>query len=41
MSYLVWRHYTDRLARQTFFYSIVYLALLFAALLIDHYLVAV
>jgi protoheme IX farnesyltransferase len=40
MSYLIWRHYTDRLARQTFFYSIVYLALLFAALLIDHYLVA-
>lgn len=40
MSYLVWRHYTDRLARQTFFYSIVYLALLFAALLVDHYLVA-
>jgi protoheme IX farnesyltransferase len=37
-SALVWRRYTDRIARQTFFYSIVYLALLFAALLIDHYL---
>ena len=33
-------YYTDRLARQTFFYSIVYLALLFAALLVDHYLLS-
>ena len=30
--------YSDRLARRTFRYSIVYLALLFAALLVDHYL---
>ena len=30
--------YSDRLARQTFRYSIAYLAALFAALLIDHYL---
>jgi protoheme IX farnesyltransferase len=30
--------YSDRLARQAFHYSIVYLAALFAALLIDHYL---
>jgi protoheme IX farnesyltransferase len=30
--------YSDRLARQTFRYSIVYLAALFAALLVDHYL---
>ena len=30
--------YTDALARQTFRYSILYLALLFAALLVDHYL---
>jgi protoheme IX farnesyltransferase len=30
--------YSDRLARQAFRYSIVYLAALFAALLIDHYL---
>jgi protoheme IX farnesyltransferase len=30
--------YSDRLARGAFRYSIVYLALLFAALLIDHYL---
>ena len=29
--------YSDRLAQQTFRYSIVYLSLLFAALLIDHY----
>jgi heme o synthase len=29
--------YTDRLAHATFRYSIVYLALLFAALLVDHY----
>jgi len=29
--------YSDRVARQTFRYSIVYLSLLFAALLVDHY----
>jgi protoheme IX farnesyltransferase len=29
--------YSDRLARKTFRYSILYLSLLFAALLIDHY----
>ena len=32
--------YSDALARRTFRYSILYLALLFAALLVDHYLVA-
>ncbi len=32
--------YSDRLAQKTFRYSILYLALLFAALLADHYLVA-
>ena len=32
------RAYTDALARATFRYSIVYLAALFSALLIDHYL---
>ncbi|MEG1833764.1 MAG: heme o synthase [Burkholderiaceae bacterium] len=32
------RAYSDKLARATFAYSIVYLAALFAALLIDHYL---
>jgi protoheme IX farnesyltransferase len=31
--------YSDHLARRTFRYSILYLALLFAALLVDHYLV--
>jgi protoheme IX farnesyltransferase len=30
--------YSDRLAQKTFRYSIVYLSLLFAALLVDHYL---
>jgi len=29
--------YSDRLAQRTFRYSIVYLAALFAALLLDHY----
>ena len=29
--------YSDALARRTFRYSILYLALLFSALLIDHY----
>jgi heme o synthase len=32
------RHYSDALARSTFKYSIFYLAALFSALLIDHYL---
>ena len=32
------RHYSDDLARRTFKYSILYLTLLFAALLLDHYL---
>ncbi|HEX7647553.1 MAG TPA: heme o synthase [Noviherbaspirillum sp.] len=34
----MWKHYSDLLARQTFAYSIVYLSLLFAALLVDHYI---
>src|SRR5436190_15797618 len=34
----LWRHYSDTLARKTFRFSIVYLSLLFAALLVDHYL---
>jgi len=34
----MYRHYSDLLARKTFTYSIIYLSLLFAALLIDHYL---
>ena len=31
-------HYSDALARKTFRFSILYLSLLFAALLVDHYL---
>ncbi|WP_085317681.1 heme o synthase [Derxia lacustris] len=38
LAWRVWRRYSDAVARQTFRYSIVYLALLFAALLVDHYL---
>jgi protoheme IX farnesyltransferase len=37
-SALLWRHYSDALARRTFAYSIFYLAMLFAALMVDHYL---
>ena len=33
----LWRRYSDALARRTFRYSILYLSLLFAALLVDHY----
>jgi protoheme IX farnesyltransferase len=39
LSWLLYREYSEPLARRTFRYSINYLALLFAALLIDHYLV--
>jgi protoheme IX farnesyltransferase len=34
----IYRHYSDIVARKTFAYSIIYLSLLFAALLADHYL---
>ncbi|TAL26273.1 MAG: protoheme IX farnesyltransferase [Aquabacterium sp.] len=34
----LWRDYSDELARRTFRFSIIHLALLFAALLVDHYL---
>jgi protoheme IX farnesyltransferase len=34
----LYRDYSDALAKQTFAYSILYLSLLFAALLVDHYL---
>lgn len=37
-SWALWRHYSDALARRTFRWSIVYLTLLFAALLADHFL---
>ena len=38
LSWLLYREYSEPLARRTFRYSINYLALLFAALLVDHYL---
>jgi heme o synthase len=34
----LWRSYSEKLARRTFWFSIWHLSLLFAALLIDHYL---
>lgn len=37
-AWLVWKEYSDDVARASFRWSIIYLALLFAALLIDHYL---
>src|SRR5882762_8233037 len=33
----LWRSYSDALARKTFRFSIIHLSLLFAALLVDHY----
>ncbi len=38
-AYRLWREYSDDLARATFRFSIWHLSLLFAALLLDHYLV--
>jgi protoheme IX farnesyltransferase len=37
-AWTLWRRYSDHLARRTFRFSILHLALLFAALLLDHYL---
>ncbi|MDO8905121.1 heme o synthase [Hydrogenophaga sp.] len=37
-AFLLWREYSDALARKTFRFSLIHLSLLFAALLIDHYL---
>jgi heme o synthase len=37
-AFRLWRHYSDELARQTFRFSIIHLMLLFAALLVDHYI---
>ncbi len=37
-AFVLWRHYTEAQARATFKFSIVYLTALFAALLLDHYL---
>ena len=37
-AFRLWRSYSEMLARRTFWFSIWHLSLLFAALLIDHYL---
>jgi heme o synthase len=37
-AFQLWRDYSDALARRTFRYSILYLSLLFSALLLDHYI---
>ena len=37
-AFKLWREYSDALARRTFRFSILHLSLLFAALLLDHYL---
>lgn len=34
----VWRRYSDLIAKKTFLFSITYLSLLFAVLLVDHYI---
>jgi protoheme IX farnesyltransferase len=36
--YWLWREYSDELARKAFRFSLIHLSLLFAALLLDHYL---
>jgi heme o synthase len=38
LAFRLWREYSDALARRTFRFSIWHLSLLFAALLVDHYL---
>ena len=35
--FALWRNYSDALARKTFLFSLIHLSLLFAALLVDHY----
>jgi heme o synthase len=37
-AFALWRNYSDELARKTFKFSLIHLSVLFAALLIDHYL---
>ncbi len=37
-AWALWRNYSDELARKTFRFSLIHLSLLFAALLLDHYL---
>ena len=38
-AWCLWRNYSDALARKTFRFSLIHLSVLFAALLLDHYLV--
>ncbi|WP_101047834.1 heme o synthase [Macromonas nakdongensis] len=38
-AWALWRDYSDQLARKTFRFSLIHLSLLFAAMLVDHYLV--
>jgi protoheme IX farnesyltransferase len=38
-AFKLWRHYSDQQARKTFRFSLIHLSLLFAALLVDHYLI--
>ena len=33
----LWRNYSDALSRKTFRFSLIHLSVLFAALLVDHY----
>ncbi|WP_313084669.1 heme o synthase [Pulveribacter sp.] len=35
--FVLWRRYSDQLARKTFRFSLIHLSVLFAALLVDHY----
>ncbi|MGI4779542.1 MAG: heme o synthase [Janthinobacterium lividum] len=37
-AFALWRSYSDALARRTFRFSLIHLSVLFAALLVDHYL---
>jgi heme o synthase len=37
-AWMVWKHYTDEIGKKTFAWSIWYLMLLFAVMLIDHYI---
>ena len=37
-AFKLWRKYSDEQARQTFKFSLVHLSLLFAAMLLDHYI---
>jgi protoheme IX farnesyltransferase len=38
-AWALWRNYSDQLARKTFRFSLIHLSLLFAAMLVDHYLI--